>query len=116
MQLLGLIVLQESAGPGIINLVFLGGILLVMYFFFMRPQIKKQKEQNSFLDNLKKGDEIVTSSGIIGRISKMEVKDITLQIDQKTFVKILPIAISKEMTDQYRAVTVGKTEKKEESE
>lgn len=77
--------------------------------------MKKQKEQNSFLDNLKKGDEIVTSSGIIGRISKMDVKDITLQIDQKTFVKILPIAISKEMTDQYKAVTTSK-EKTEEAE
>lgn len=116
MQLLGLIVLQASAGPGIANFLFLGGIVLVMYFFFMRPQMKKQKEQNSFLDNLKKGDEIVTSSGIIGRISKMDVKDITLQIDQKTFVKILPIAISKEMTDQYKAVTTSKEKTEEAAE
>ena len=110
MQLFGLIVLADSGSAGILNFVFLGGILLVMYFFFMRPQIKKQKEQNTFLDDLKKGDEVVTSSGIIGRISKMDVKDMTLQIDQKTFVKILPIAISKEMTDQYRKVNEGKKE------
>ena len=44
----------------------------VMYFFMLRPQIKKQKEQNTYIDNLKKGDQIVTGSGLIGRITKFE--------------------------------------------
>jgi preprotein translocase subunit YajC len=74
-------------------------IIIVIYFFFLRPQMKKQKEQGSFVQNLQKGDEVVTSSGIVGRINKVEDQFVMLQIDQKTFIKILTSAVSKEMTD-----------------
>ncbi len=104
-----MMILQAESG-GLQTILFFGGILLIMYFFFMRPQMKKQKEQNSFLDNLQKGDEVVMSSGIIGKIKSIDGKDMTIQIDPKTFIKILPIAISKEMTDQYHKVSKGKEE------
>ncbi len=72
----------------------------VMYFFMLRPQIKKQKEQNTYIDNLKKGDQIVTGSGLIGRITKFEEAGvIELQIDSKTYIKILKSAISKEASE-----------------
>ena len=47
-------------------------MIALMYFFFLRPQAKKNKEQNDFAANLKKGDEVVTASGIIGQISKID--------------------------------------------
>ena len=66
----------------------------------LRPQIKKQKEQNTYIDNLKKGDQIVTGSGLIGRITKFEEAGvIELQIDSKTYIKILKSAISKEASE-----------------
>ncbi|MGB4959495.1 MAG: preprotein translocase subunit YajC, partial [Saprospiraceae bacterium] len=71
------------------------------YFFFIRPQIKKQKEQTAFSGQMKKGDEVVTTSGIIGQINKIDEKTITLELDGKTFIRVVPSAISKEMTDQY---------------
>ena len=77
-------------------------IFVVFYFFFIRPQAKKQKEQNQFVQAISKGDEVVTSSGIIGRISKTEDQVITLQIDTKTFIRILRSSISKELTDAYQ--------------
>ena len=83
--MLNLIFLQSAGNPGMMNLIFFGGIILVFYFFIIRPQQKKQKNQNSFITDMAKGDEVVTSSGIVGKISKIEDDFVSLQIDQKTF-------------------------------
>ncbi len=87
-------------GPGgMSQVIFFLSIFLIMYFFFLRPQVKKQKAQTSFSSELKKGDEVVTGSGIIGRINKIEGGIVHLQIDQKTFIKVVKGAISREMTE-----------------
>ncbi len=83
------------------NLIFMGLLIGVMYLFFIRPQAKKQKAQMKFLDEMKKGDEVVTGSGVIGKITKMDEKVVTLQISQKGFIDVLKSSISKEMTDAY---------------
>ncbi len=75
------------------------GMVAVMYFFMLRPQIKKQKEQNKFGESLAKGNDVVTSSGIIGRINRIDGNIITLQVDPKTFIKVTKGSISKELTD-----------------
>ena len=48
---------------------------------------------------MQKGDEVVTSSGIIGKINKLEEDAVTIQVDTKTFIRVVPSSISKEMTD-----------------
>lgn len=93
--------LQASGNPMLQQLPFLLLIMGVFYFFFIRPQAKKQKEQGTFLQELAKGDEVVTSSGIVGRINKVEGNIIHLQIDQKTFIKVMRSAVSNEMTAAY---------------
>lgn len=77
----------------------------IFYLFFIRPQVKKQKEQQSFSDSLEKGQEVVTSSGIIGRINKIDEHDVTLQLENKTFIKVTKASISSEMTQQYKEAT-----------
>ena len=57
----------------------LGLIILVMYFFMIRPQMKKQKDQKKFVEELKKGDKVITTAGLHGRIA--EVNDGTIVID-----------------------------------
>jgi preprotein translocase subunit YajC len=74
-------------------------ILAVFYFMIIRPQQKKQKQQVKFLSNLTKGDQVITNSGIIGKISKIEDQIVTLQVDTKTFIKITKGSISSEMTE-----------------
>ena len=97
-----LIILQSSAAnPAMFNTIFLVLVLAIMYFFFMRPQIKKQKQQMQFIKELKKGDEIVTTSGFIGKITKIEGPTVQLQLDQKVFVTVLSSAVSREMTESY---------------
>lgn len=94
-----LYILQSNA-PGLLSQFFpLILVIFIIYFFFIRPQAKKQKEQNAFIKDMAKGDEVVTGSGIVGRINKIENGIVTLQVDQKTFIRVLENAISKEMTD-----------------
>lgn len=94
--------LQGNSGAGMINLVFMAVLFSLFYFFFIRPQAKKQKEQIAFMNAIQKGDEVVTSSGIIGQVNKIEDNIISLRVDEKTYVRVLNSSVSKEMTDAYR--------------
>jgi preprotein translocase subunit YajC len=93
------IILLQTGGAGAINILFMVAIFAVFYFFLIRPQAKKQKEQTKFADQLEKGSEVITASGIVGKINKIEGNFVTLQVDTKTFIKVAKSAISKEMTD-----------------
>lgn len=89
----------QSGGSGILGFLPMVLIMIVFYLFFIRPQATKQKEQGVFVDELKKGDEVSLASGIIGKISKLEEHTAEIQVDQKTFIRVLKASISKEMTD-----------------
>ena len=78
------------------TLVFPLAIFGVFYFFMIRPQMKKQKEQQNFVNNLKEGQEIVTSAGIIGRIVKIEGPVVRILTDEKTFLKVAKVSIQGE--------------------
>jgi preprotein translocase subunit YajC len=71
---------------------------LVFYFFLIRPQSQKQKDQDTFSSSLQKGDEVVTHSGIVGKINKLEDSILTIETTEKTYIRVLRSAISKEMT------------------
>jgi preprotein translocase subunit YajC len=73
------IFLQAAGGNNLPMLLMYGAIALVFYFFMIRPQVKKQKDQKAFVGELKKGDKIVTTSGAHGKI--IEVADTTFLIE-----------------------------------
>jgi len=64
-------------------------IIGVFYFFLIRPQAKKQKETQTFLQSLKVGDQVITQSGILGRIAAMTDQIVTLEIANQVQIKIL---------------------------
>ena len=97
------LILLQTGGGGAMNIFFMVAIFAVFYFFLIRPQAKKQKEQNKFVEQLEKGKEVITASGIVGKINKIEGNFVTLQVDPKTFLKVTKSAISKEMTDLLSA-------------
>ena len=66
------------SGQGMQSLLMLGLMVLIFYFFMIRPQMKKQKELKNFRENLKAGDKVVTIGGIHGKI--LEVSDTTVLI------------------------------------
>ena len=77
-------------------LVLFGLIIIVMYFFMLRPQMKREKERQAFIENLKEGMEIFTNSGIIGRITKIDGPVVRLMIDEKTFMRVVKSSIQGE--------------------
>jgi len=94
--MLNTILAQASAGgTGILGQVFLfGSIILIMYFFMIRPQQKKQKETKKFIEDIKKGDEVVTIGGIHGKVSSVEGDVVFLELDRGLKVKVEKSAIS----------------------
>ena len=61
----------------------------VFYFMLIRPQQKKQKELQDWLKALKKGDEVVTSGGLVGRITGLTDNMVTLEVQEKVRLRVL---------------------------
>ncbi len=100
--MLNSVLLQAPAGgAGTMNLIFIGGILLVFYFFMIRPQQKKQKDQKKFLGAIKKGDQVVTLGGIHGKITAIDENTVTLEVDRGARIKMEKSSISFEASKQY---------------
>ncbi len=66
--------------PGYMSILFMVAIFVVFYFLLIRPQVKRQKEHKTMVDALAKGDEVVTSGGVAGKITEMSEQYITLQV------------------------------------
>ena len=76
------------AGPG--NMLFLVAIFFgIFYFMIIRPQQKQQKTHKSYLESLKKGDEVITNGGLIGRIAGVQGDVLTLEIANNVRVRVL---------------------------
>ena len=84
----------QDPNAGIINLGFLGAIFLVFYFFIIRPQSKAQKEIKEKVENMKKGDKIVTSSGIIGVLHTIDEDSVLVEVGSNVKIRFLKSAIS----------------------
>ena len=77
-------------------IIMMVGLLVVMYFFMIRPQKKQEKEQNAMRNNLAVGDEITTIGGIIGKV--VSIKEETCVIEtthERTKIRILKTAVSR---------------------
>ena len=63
-------------------------IFVLFYFMLIRPQMKQAKEQRALIDNLKTGDEIISNSGILGKITKLSNQFATLEVAKNVEIKI----------------------------
>ena len=99
-----------QAGGSSFQFVFLGLMIVVFWLFFIRPQAKKAKQQKSFIENLQKGDKIVTIAGIHGTVNKMnEDGTLSLEINPGSYIKIEKSAVSMEMTAQLNKPVAATT-------
>ncbi|QQL50776.1 preprotein translocase subunit YajC [Mucilaginibacter ginkgonis] len=69
-------------------------IIAVFYFFMIRPQVKKQKDQKKYVDELKKGDKVVTTSGIHGKVIEAGETTFLIEVDNGVKIKFDKAAIS----------------------
>ena len=91
------ILLAAPQQDSTIQLIMLGGIILVFWFFMIRPQAKKAKEQKKFIDDIQKGDKVVTIAGIHGTVNKVnEDNTIQLEVSPGSYLKIEKSSISLE--------------------
>lgn len=80
-----------AAGQGMAQyyqIFVLVAIVGIFYFLMIRPQQKKAKEHKNFLENLKKGDKIITSGGLYGTITGITDDSVTMEIAEKVRVKV----------------------------
>ena len=92
---------QSSPLGGFGGLFFMGAILIVFWLFFIRPQAKKQKDQKKFIEDIQKGDKIVTIAGIHGKVNKLnDDGTVQMEVSPGSYIIIERSAISMEMTKQ----------------
>ena len=108
---LSTIMLQAAPQPGFGGPVLLMvGMFVVMYFFMIRPQQKRQKEAKKFSDTVNVGDQIVTIAGIHGKISRFnEDGTVKIEIGHGSFMTIDRSAISMDMTVAHQKKTATAT-------
>ncbi len=89
---------QEGQNP-LMQFLPLVLIVVVFYFFMIRPQMKRQKDLKKFRDELKKGDKIVTTGGIYGKIIEMQETTLIMEVEGQSRLKIDKVAVIKDMSD-----------------
>jgi len=89
---------SSQPGGGYMQIVFFVGIGLVFYFFMIRPQQKKQKEQKKFTQEIKKGETVVTVGGVHGKVHSVNDTTVVLDVDKGTKLTFEKSSISLEAT------------------
>lgn len=96
MKDLAVIFLQEGAG-GMSTLLLFGGMFVIMYFLMIRPNIKKQKQEKKYQEELKRGDWVVTTAGIHGKVIELSGETVVLETGAGK-IKFERAAISRELS------------------
>ncbi len=77
-----------GAQGGYSSLIMMAAIFAIFYFLMIRPQQKKQKELKALIDSLKKGDEVLTASGILGRIKALDEQYVEVEVTNSVVLKM----------------------------
>ena len=86
-----------SQGGGMSTIVMMLAMFAIFYFLLIRPQQKKAKDHQSMLGGLQKGEEVVTGGGIVGKITGVSEKLLTVEISEKVRVRV----IKSQVVDKY---------------
>lgn len=108
------IFLQAGAQGGMSMLLMFGGMFVIMYFFMIRPQQKKAKQEKQFQADIKRGDLVVTTSGIHGKINEIYDDAIVIETGAGK-IKFERAALSKELTAARYGKATDKTTKSEKT-
>lgn len=101
--------LGAGPDPTTMNFIIIGGMVVVFYFFMLRPQAQKAKKAKKFQEDLQKGDKIVTIAGIHGIVNKVnEDSTISIEVSPGSYMKIEKSAISLEWSEQLNKTAATK--------
>jgi len=99
--MIDLIFAQAAAGGDsgwISQILLFGGIILIFYFFMIRPQQKKQKDHKKFVEDIKKGDSVITIGGVHGKIFSVDDDTVIVEVDKGVKMTFEKSAISLEQS------------------
>lgn len=88
-----LLMADPEGGSPFASFIFLGLIFFIFWFFIIRPQSKKQKEIQNKVSEMKKGDKVVTSGGMLGILHTSDEESVLLEVDKDVKVRVLKNAI-----------------------
>lgn len=83
----------------LVSLVPLLLIIVVFYFFMIRPQMKRQKELGVYRSQLKRGDKVITTGGIYGKVQEVNDQTVSLEVDTNVHIKVDKTAVLKDPAD-----------------
>ncbi len=93
----GVALAQDAGSPGmgvIGQVIFFGGFILIFYLLIWRPQSKRAKEHKALMAGLNKGDEVVTTGGIAGRITRVTDDFIMVEVADNVEIKVQKVAVT----------------------
>jgi preprotein translocase subunit YajC len=96
--MLNIILQAQTGGSSYFQLLFFGAIILIFYFFMIRPQQKKAKDAKKFIDEVKRGDYVVTIGGAHGYVAELEGDTFILEVEKGGRIRFNKSAISLEAT------------------
>jgi preprotein translocase subunit YajC len=110
-----LILAQAAGGPGgMVNILFIVALFAIMYFIMIRPQQKQLKAHRELLSGLKKGDEVITQGGLIGRIQVVAEREVTLEVANGVRIRVLKSSVAGRYVVGPEAPVAKIDDKKEE--
>jgi preprotein translocase subunit YajC len=90
-----IVLLQVGEGSGMQTLIMFAAFAGIMYFFMLRPQIKRNKEEKAYREGLKVGDSVVLTTGIHGEIDQMNDDNVILKIESGAKMRVERAALTK---------------------
>ncbi|MDO9510797.1 MAG: preprotein translocase subunit YajC [Bacteroidales bacterium] len=98
MNLLSFLLMSPPAGQegsaGFMSFLPLVVIIVIFYFFFIRPQVKKSKDERKYREGLQKGDKVVTIGGIHGKILEVQESTVIIEVEGANRLKVEKSAVS----------------------
>ena len=96
-------IILQAQGSGWSSMIFMVAIIVIFYFFMIRPQQKKAKDQKKFVEEVKKGDLIVTIGGAYGRVAEIEDDTFIIEFERGARIKFAKSSVSMESTKAANA-------------
>ena len=96
MNIITILLAEEGGNP----LIFFVLVFGVFWFFMIRPQVKKQKQERKFREEIKKGDKVITSGGLHAKVVEVADKTVKLDVGSSTILKYEKSGISSELSNK----------------
>jgi preprotein translocase subunit YajC len=111
-----LILAQAGGAPGggMMQLALILGMFAIMYFIMIRPQQKQLKAHRELVSSLKKGDEVITQGGLIGRIQAVAEREVTLEVASGVRIRVIKTSVAGRYAAPGETAPAAKTEDKKE--